>query len=255
MRYGNGLMEVSEDGVTYLHHTGGGPFGSAAFHLDPKSGLGAFACSTISSFAEYRPSKLTLFAVQALAAARRRSALPRTPPLEQVLADPHSFAGRYAEPMRNFTVRAERTLVLASGGREAPLQYWGDDLFRTSHPDFAEFAIQFERIDGRIAAASWGPMTLRREGAGAPATISDPGLAKFGGRFVSDSPLAGVVRIVERGGRLWLGTEIPFTRLNERSFRVGKEAWSPERVEFDDFVNSRPQTVELFGTRFERRDL
>ncbi len=34
MRYGNGLMLVSEGAGTYLHHTGGGPFGSAAFHLD-----------------------------------------------------------------------------------------------------------------------------------------------------------------------------------------------------------------------------
>ena len=180
MRYGNGLMLVSEGAGTYLHHTGGGPFGSAAFHLDRVTGVGAFACSTISAFADYRPTKLTLFAVQAVEAARRGRSLPVPPALEEPLPDASSFVGRYGENRDGFTVRGRGSLVLDAGGREAPLQYWGDDLFRTSHPAFADFSIQFERAAGRIVAASWGARTYGRDGAARPSESfrSGPGQAR-----------------------------------------------------------------------------
>lgn len=255
MRYGNGLMHVSDGGITYLHHTGGGPFGSAAFHLDPATGIGAFACATISGSADYRPRKLTLFAVKAFAAVGAGQPLPPPPTLESAPANPASFAGTYGLGSRRFNVRTLPTFVLAAHGREAPLQYWDDDLFHTSHPDFADFAIQFERSGSRIVAAHWGSETFRREDAGGSATKSDPMLALLGGRFVNDSPYGGVVRIVERGGRLWLGTEMPMARLSETSWRIGKDDWSPERAEFGDFVERRPQTVKISGALFERREL
>ena len=80
MTYGNGLMHVGNAGRSYLHHTGGMVSFSSSFHVDVASGVGAFASSTISAFAEYRPRLLTRFAVDALtnalggrpAAARRR---------------------------------------------------------------------------------------------------------------------------------------------------------------------------------------
>ena len=70
MAYGNGLMHVSSGGRRYLHHTGGMVSFSSAFHVDTGNGVGAFASSSISAFAEYRPRDLTFFAVQALTAAR-----------------------------------------------------------------------------------------------------------------------------------------------------------------------------------------
>ncbi len=255
MRYGNGLMHVTDAGSNYIHHTGGGPFGSAAFHLDAATGIGAFAGTTISAWADYRPTKLTLFAVQAVAAARAGRPLPSLPALEPELANPASFAGRYDAGDRNFTVASGRTLVLRSGGREAPLQSWNDDLFRTSHPDFADYAIWFERVGGRIVGASWGSEMFLRQGAGGKIRPSNPELAQLAGRFVSDSPYGGVMRIVERGGRLWVGTDMPLTRLGGNLWRVGKADWSPERAEFADFFELRPQTLTMFGIAFERRDI
>jgi hypothetical protein len=49
---------------------------SSAFHLDVESGVGAFASSSISHAAEYRPRSLTLYAVKALA---RRAGGPADP--------------------------------------------------------------------------------------------------------------------------------------------------------------------------------
>jgi hypothetical protein len=255
MRYGNGLMHVTDAGSKYLHHTGGGPFGSAAFHVDPVTGIGAFAGTTISAFADYRPSKLTLFAVQALAAARAGLHLPPQPAMEPELANAASFAGRYDQGGRNFIVEAGRTLSLRSGGRVAPLQWWGDAVFRTSHPDFVDFAIQFERSGTQIVGASWGSQMFRRQGAAGKIEPTNAELARLAGRFVSDNPYGGVMRIVERGGHLWLGTEVPLTRLGPSLWRIGKAGWSPERAEFADFLDARPQTMTMFGITFERRDM
>ena len=54
MAYGNGLMHVANARRAYLHHTGGMVAFSSSFHVDTASGVGAFASSTISGFAEYR---------------------------------------------------------------------------------------------------------------------------------------------------------------------------------------------------------
>ena len=59
MQYGNGLMHVANGGRRYLHHTGGMISFSSSQHLDIDSGVGAFASSTISAFADYRPRLLT----------------------------------------------------------------------------------------------------------------------------------------------------------------------------------------------------
>ena len=61
---------------------------------------------------------------------------------------------------------------------------------------------------------------------------SDPALAKFAGRYINDSPWIGTAMVVERGGKLWIGTETPMTRVATTFWRVGEESWSPERASF-----------------------
>ena len=55
MRYGNGLMHVTQRARRYLHHTGGMVSFSSAFHLDKASGAAAFASTTLTGLAGYRP--------------------------------------------------------------------------------------------------------------------------------------------------------------------------------------------------------
>jgi CubicO group peptidase (beta-lactamase class C family) len=56
MRYGNGLMHVTdEDGRAYLHHTGGMVSFSSSMHVGVDDGIGAFASSTIHYGTGYRP--------------------------------------------------------------------------------------------------------------------------------------------------------------------------------------------------------
>ncbi|HYX47129.1 MAG TPA: serine hydrolase domain-containing protein [Sphingomicrobium sp.] len=255
MSYGNGLMHVGGRGRSYLHHTGGMVSFSSSFHVDVGSGAGAFASSTLSAFAEYRPRLLTQFAVDALTAASAGHPLPAPPPLQAPLANAAAFVGRYVGPAGEIEVRSGSPLTLVANGQSAPLQQWDGDVFHTTHPMFRDFGLMFERKANSVTAASWGPATYVRAGSGAAVAPSNPQLAKLAGRFVNDSPWNGMAHVVERGGRLWVGTETPMTAIGNNLWRVGEDSWSPERGSFANFIDGRPQTFTFSGVNFDRHDL
>lgn len=252
MRYGNGLMHVRSGTRAYLHHTGGMVGFSSSFHVDVASGAGAFASSNISAFAAYRPRSLTQFAVDALTDAAAGRLPPAAPSLEIPLASPASYVALYSGPAGTFEVRSGNPLTIVANGKSAPLQYWGGEIFRTTHPAFREFSFLFERRGASIVASNWGPSTYWKAGVRAEPAASDPELAKLAGRYVNDSPWLGIYQVVERGGGLWLGTEVPLTKIGENSWRVGAESWSPERASFADLIDGRPQTFIYSGDKFAR---
>ena len=222
MGYGNGLMHVAHAGRAYLHHTGGMLSFSSSFHVDIASGVCAFASSTLNAFAEYRPRLLTRFAVDALTDALAGRPLPTPPPLEAPIAKATSYVGRYSGSNGTFEVRLGGSLNIVAGGQSAALQQADDDLFRTTHPLFRQFSLLFERKAGTVNLANWGPNSYAREGSGETLPKSDPELAKLAGRYIDDNPWYGAAPVVERGGRLWLGTEMPMAKIGDNLWRVGK---------------------------------
>ena len=256
MSYGNGLMHVGGRGRNYLHHTGGMVGFASAFHLDKASGVGAFASSTVSAFLEYRPRLLTAFAVDALTNAMRGLPVPPRTLLTLPLTGPAAaYAGRYAGPAGGFEIGATNPLTIRANGVSAELQPWGGEAFRTTHPVFRRFTLLFERSGGKVGGAAWGPNAYVRDGAPAPAAKSDPALARLAGRYTNDSPWWGTMIIVERGGKLWIGTDTELHRLGDNLWRVGDDAWAPERLSFADDIGGRPQTMSLNGVLFERHDV
>jgi len=163
--------------------------------------------------------------------------------------------GHYSGPSGAIEVRAGSPLTLVANGQSAPLQPWGEDLFRTTHPAFREFSLLFERTRGAITGASWGPLSFARQGSAAQVGPSNPALARLAGRYVNDSPWVGTTIVVERGGKLWIGTETPMARLGDNLWRVGEESWSPERASFANFIDGRPQTFVFSGSKFDRHDV
>ena len=254
MTYGNGLMHVGNAGRSYLHHTGGMISFSSSFHVDVASGVGAFASSAISAFADFRPRLLTRFAVDALTNALAGRVLPTPPQLDPPLPNAAAFVGGYVGPAGAFDVRAGSQLKIVSRSGEASLQHWGGGVFHTTHPDFRQFSLKFERTGGAITGASWGPHSFVRQGSALRPARSDPVLAKLAGRYVNDSPWWGSMTVVERGGRLWIGTETPLSPISANQWRVGQESWSPERASFDNFIDGRPQVFILSGEKFLRHD-
>jgi CubicO group peptidase (beta-lactamase class C family) len=255
MRYGNGLMHRSDGGRTYLHHTGGMLSFSSSFHLDVASGVGAFASSTINAFAEYRPRLLTRFAVDALTNALSGRPLPAPAALQSAVANAASYVGRYSGPAGAFEVRTGTPLTIVANGQAAPLELVGDEVFRTAHPLFRQYSLMFERRNGGVALASWGPNCFARAGAGAELPASNAALRKLAGRYVNDDPWYGAAPVVERGGQLWIGTENPMTPIGDNLWRVGKESWSPERASFANFIDGRPQTFIFSAEKFVRHDI
>lgn len=255
MAYGNGLMHVAANGRSYLHHTGGMLSFSSSFHVDTASGVGAFASSTLNAFAEYRPRLLTRFAVDALTSALSGKPLPSPPPLEAPLARAASYPGRYKGPAGEFEIRPGNPLTILAAGTAAPLQPVDEGQFRTSHPAFRNFTLMFERSGNAITGASWGPNSYLREGGPRLLPRSDPILARLAGRYVNDNPWFGPAVVVERGGRLWMGTETPMASVGSNLWRVGKENWSPERASFANFIDGHPQTLIFSGEKFVRHDI
>jgi len=255
MTYGNGLMHVGERGRSYLHHTGGMLSFSSSFHVDVASGVAAFASATISAFAEYRPRLLTRFAVDALTNVSAGRPLLMPPQLEPWLNNAASYVGRYSGPAGSFEVRPGSPLAIVANGATATLEPEEAELFRTAHPSFRYYSLMFERTGGAVTRACYGPNSYLREGIGASLPTSDPALAKLAGRYVDDNPWFPPSLVVERGGKLWIGTETPMTRIGDNLWRVGKESWSPERASFADFLDTRPQTFIFSGVRFARHDI
>ena len=255
MSYGNGLMHVANNGRHYLHHTGGMLSFSSSFHVDVASGAGAFASSTMGAFAEYRPRLLTRFAVDALTNAATGRPIPASPPLDTGLPNAASYVGRYSGPSGGFELRLGSPLLIVAGGQAAPLIAVAEDIFRTTHPLFHQYSLLFERSGGAVTMASWGSDSYAREGTGASLPASDPALARLAGRYFNDNPWYGPASVVERAGKLWLGTEMPMTKIADSLWRVGKEEWSPERASFTDFIDGRPQTLVLSGIKFARHDV
>jgi CubicO group peptidase (beta-lactamase class C family) len=254
MTYGNGLMHVEESGRRYIYHTGGMVSFSSSFHVDVANGVGAFASAPISAFLNYRPRRLSLFAVEALSAAEAGRKLPDPPPLQTPPDKAKDYAGRYGLGSRRFEVRGDPWPVIVANGREAALELQEPDVFTTRHPDFRQFSLKFDRSNGAVVAVLWGPNTFVREGAAVAVTPSNPALARLAGTYINDSPWWGATTIVERGGQLWNGTETPLIPVGDNLWRVGEESWSPERASFADFIDGRPQTTIYSGVKFVRQD-
>jgi hypothetical protein len=115
--------------------------------------------------------------------------------------------------------------------------------------------VKFERSGGRVTSANWGPNTYAHDGSATAFAKSDPALARLAGRYINDNPWFGPAPVVERDGKLWIGTETPMTRVADNMWRVGKESWSPERASFADFIDGRPQTLIWSGVNYTRHDI
>ena len=256
MTYGNGLMHVANAGRSYLHHTGGMVSFSSSFHVDIASGVGAFASSTISAFAEYRPRLLTRFAVDALTNALAGRPLPPPPSLDMPLPMRRPMSAHYSGPTGGFEVRAGAPLTLVADGQSAALQPWGGEMFRTHPSRFRQFSLKFEREAATRSAARAGVRRAIVRGGAAGCCRLRPG-ARANSPAATSTTARGSASpsVVERGGKLWIGTETPMIRLGDNLWRIGEESWSPERASFANFIDGRPQTFIFSGEKFLRHDI
>ena len=195
----------------------------------------------LSAFAEYRPRLLTRFAVDALTNALAGQPLADAAATRLRLPAPATYVGHYCGSGRQ--VRGPRGSA-ADHRRRRPVgaapAVGRRDLPHAPIPVPAVHA-DVRADEGRHHAARAGarrPISRRvRAGTLAP---SNPALAKLAGRYVNDNPWYGTAIVVERGGKLWIGTETPMTQIGDNLWRVGEESWSPERASFAEFHRRPP---------------
>ena len=205
-------MHVGSGGRQYLHHTGGMLSFSSSFHVDVASGVGAFASTTLTAFADLPAA--AAHPVRGRCADQRLGgqAAPRAAAARRALRARASLCRTLLRARAALSKSGPATpLTIVADGKSAPLQPLGGELFRTTHPSFRAFDLMFERARNLVVSAAFGSKSFVRSGIGCircrhrtPFWRSSPGAMS------TTNPWFGTVTIVERGGRLWIGTETPY---------------------------------------------
>ncbi len=256
-RYGNGLARLVIDERNYLHHTGGMVSFSSSMHVDPEAGVAAFASGNIGFDFNYRPRDVTLFACRLLRAARAGGDVAAPAPTRTTVNDPARLAGVYtSQSGESFEIRAEGTnqVVMSRNGVTSRMQSIAGPFFVSADPRFATTGVLFEAQEREVVRA-WADEVEYVRGP-PPHTYEAPpptALQKLAGIYDSDNAWSGTLWVIARAGKLWLNNAEPMTLLDDGSWRVGSDDWSPERIRFDGLVDGRPTRLMLSGAPYVRR--
>ena len=252
-QYANGLAVVDVGGRKLLHHTGGMLIFNSAIHVDPIAGVAAFASTNMGSF-PYRPRDITAYAC-----ARMRAAVEGGPALQPMPAPPKTtgmsnyagrFAGRGGEGLE--VAESERGLTVVVGGRRLDLEPSGPDAFTASDSAATPLPLVFRRKGKAVVRAWWGDREYVRDGA-AFSAATPAKLAALAGYYENDDGWRGSFRVMAQGPALYIDGTTPLVPLAGGGFRVGEDAWSPERMSFDAWLDGKPQRATASGADYLRR--
>lgn len=269
--YGYGIGVETIDGHTTLRHTGGATAFASSILVDLEGGVGAFA--SINSMQGYRPNPVTRYALDLLHAGRSGSGAPPVPLIDDPLAmkDPEAFAGRYrsaAGDVVNLVAKGAGLVITTALGTSS-LRPLGGDLFSAADESVlhrggqahvpSAFALMFERTkvgDGTAAPVtglSYGSQRFENEHHGVPAAVVAklPGADRYTGAYSNDSPWSGLVRVVERGGKLWMDGTDELHSIKDDRFAVEGDEGTLE-LTFVSYLQGRAQMVEMDGQVFRR---
>ena len=265
--YGYGIAVDTLDGHVRLRHTGGMVSFMSAIHMDLDARLGAFA--SINAQLGYRPNPVVQLALQLLRAEKDHAKPPPVPAFDAAakVEAAEIYSGVYTGGNgRRIEIRNESDrLKLISDGSTIPLQQSDDGTFIADRAGFDLFPIVFERApDSRgadsvdaskrpVTALSYGPDWFARAGYDAQVRLGpSPKLAPYEGMYYSENPWNGVIRVVQRQHRLWMGGTEPLTAIGNHLFRVGEKPSSPAVVEFSEWVGEVPRFLWFDGVQFRR---
>ncbi|MEP6758242.1 MAG: serine hydrolase domain-containing protein [Actinomycetota bacterium] len=248
-RYGYG-WDVSTMGRRVLRHTGGTVGFTGLLEIWPEEGI-AVAITMNGGGSKHA---IATYALMAVSAALRGEPLP---PVEYPLAPDHiagaeELAGSYAGGERSWELESQDDgLVLRAGPLAVRLERWEEpDVFAVPHPAFDRHLLRVVRdVGGAVVGLTHGPAALRRDGVSE--RPAEPRWAGHVGLFRSNDPWGAVVRIYERGGRLYAtwpsdGEEFELTRLDDVWFAVG-EPRTPRRARFGDIIDGVAHSFDLNG--------
>lgn len=255
-RYGNGLARVTINERQYVHHTGGMPQFSSAMHVDVEAGVAAYASTNVGFTLNYRPSAVTINACELFRVARHGGEVSEAEPTRTTVREPSRFTGAYvAASGESFEIRAEGAdqISMRHEGRSSRMQSVAGPFFVSAEPRFATTGVYFEAEGEEIVRAWAGDVEFVRGDGRAHQPPASAELQRLAGIYYSDSGWGGPTWIVARSGALWLYNVEPLVPLDDGSWRLGSDEWSPERVRFDGFVDGRSTRMLISGLPYVRR--
>jgi D-alanyl-D-alanine carboxypeptidase len=246
--YGYGLWVGGDERVRWKHS--GGMVGyTAQLTIDAGAGIGAIMLLN----GDGNRSRTVGFAVDAVTAAIAGAPPPPEPASPDPARIPNAerYAGTYHDGVRTIQVIAEGDRLRLREDATAldvvlESEEDVDDAFLVPHPDWDRHRLRFARDgDGSIVEAFHGDAWFRGERLDdRPAPELPEEWAPFPGHYRTYNPWSASFRIIARKGRLvltapWEADDLELVALDDGSFRVGVEAWRPDRVRFDVIVEGR----------------
>lgn len=255
--YGYGLVLSARNDDPIFWHSGGMPGFGAMMIGDLDAGIGV----VILVNGPGNPHRLAQYAIDALLAARRGTTLPPVPvqaPLDSV-PDAEAYAGPYLDST-GVTLEVDATggrLKLITVAGATALYRDGPDSFISTDTAFARFPVRFGRRAGRIVELVHGARWFTRPGVAPVRTGTPPMIWQdYTGHYRAQVPYYSNYRVIERQGELLLvspeGIEEVLVPMKGARFRVGRDPYSVEQVEFLDVVSGRALRMDLSGTAYYR---
>lgn len=265
--YGYGIAIDRLDGHVRLRHTGGMVSFMSAIHMDLDAGTGAFA--SINAQLGYRPNPVVELALRLLRSDMEHTKPPAIPAYDESakVDAAESYPGVYStEGGRRLEVAADGDrLLLVLAGERVPLQQTDPDVFIADHAGFDLFPLVFERDPhfvpkdstdtsrGSIFALAYGAdLYVASRHQDQLVLEPSPDLDRYVGKYYSEDPWHGTVRVVQRQRQLWLDGTDPLTPIGDNLFRVGAQPSSPDVAEFSGWVKEIPYLLFYDGGDFRR---
>jgi hypothetical protein len=211
----------------------------------------------MGSFA-YRPRDITAYACAAMRAALEGAPAPQPRPAPPKLEDRAGYLGRYtARGGAILEVAADDLgLAVTHAGQRLAMSPSGPSAYTAVDPAATPLPLVFRRKakvpKSQVERAWWGETEYVREGV-AYSPPTPPALKALTGYYESDDAWRGSFRIMAQGSALFVDGTTPLVPIAKGLFRTGEDAWSPEQMSFDAFVDGRPQRAIASGVDFMRR--
>lgn len=259
-RYAYGLAVRTLDGDTVVGHTGGTTPYTACMEADLTAGFAAVALTNVGYISE-RPCGIVDDALRVLRAAAKHAALPAftSPPAPEHVAHPERYAGTYAAPNGDRLVvgtDGSDRLSLTHGDATTPLVRAGS-VFYAALPAARLSGVRFvidpktKRADQLVADGVWYAGAAYH---GTRSFTHPAAYTAYVGHYRAPGahPWDPSVRVQIVKGRLVLDDGTPLVPTGRGTFRIGEEAWSPERLTFDSVIDGHAQRATETGVGLYR---
>jgi CubicO group peptidase (beta-lactamase class C family) len=252
--YGYGLMTWKQGERLLIGHSGGMVGHYAQLTIDPKAGLAAVGAVNGPASAEPYVNALLDFGRALLS-----GETPAVPEIRSRLdiENAETFTGEFANENITCRIVAQGSqLFLEWEGERVPLERHGTDSFFADHPSLDRDLIVMERDGEQIVALHHGPFWLGLVGLPHDLSESPPeAWSAYIGWYRSHNPWTGLVRVLERRGKLFLGSggdhESELFPLSDSHFQIDASP-SAERITFAAIADGVALRANIGGQAYYR---